>query len=966
MKQKANQSVGPVMVQQPADQLQSTRLRPSSGSSGAFSKKNGKVSSEQAQNGGSSSFLLPAATTYAAAAAASSAASHGAKTTAQSSGSSSGRHFAHRDATSMVAKSAPQQQRVCHGRVQNLESNVPAQWWMSVFSDSLYLKTDGDVVEDPEITSSEVELLESFPHLLKIFRRGMVSSTEPAPKILDLCCGQGRHAMELAKRYPRLQVSGHDQSEYLIELARERAKQTGVSDRCTFTVGDCRTVPFKDGAFDLVLIMGNSFGYFSSTASDLQVIKECNRVLKRSGDGAYLVLDLTDGNYMKHNFSPRTWEWIDDLTFVCRERQLSKDGKCLVSREVITETERGVVRDQFYMERLYEREEMHMLMEMGGFSVVRDKHQVAPSAQDSKESTSKSGDVVTAARELSKRKEDLGMMEQRMLVTAVKHSTKNKSSSSSSSLAASLLSISSQQAQQKNARSNGDAKLNLKQHLDETRYDASSSGSGNSSSGEHTSSSSETLPPVCDRRSSDSAISTLSGHGSGSVTPSQQHDDAVSAQPPKIGRLVVLMGDPSMSCLGKLHNTWNPEDLATRQKLLDVLQCHWSLSRSDSAVDMVHVNKKHDKRAMNIGEMQVLSTHADLIQMLSHAADHASDTLVFNLCDEGFGNDALQELHVPALLDMLKLPYSGAGPQSFCYDKGLVNRTAAALGVPTPNETYFLGSVTHRNTSPHQLDTADFDKLLSQHDIAYPAFVKPLRGDNSLGITAQSIVHNSHELHSYICQLYDDGIQDVIVQEYLSGPEFSVGVVGNPDTGYHFLPVLQVDYSAIVQQHLEPILGYESKWNPQSPYWSDIKYIRATLPPNVERTLKAWCIVLFERFGCRDYARFDFRADEAIAAATAAATTTAGADTAKDQADPSLALLSALSLSADDGCSLSTDHPSRHVKLLEVNPNPGWCWDGKMAYMAKLDGISYADLVVMILGVAWARVQQGQQEQQQS
>ena len=70
--------------------------------------------------------------------------------------------------------------------------------------------------------------------------------------------------------------------------------------------------------------------------------------------------------------------------------------------------------------------------------------------------------------------------------------------------------------------------------------------------------------------------------------------------------------------------------------------------------------------------------------------------------------------------------------------------------------------------------------------------------------------------------------------------------------------------------------------------------------------------LLFGRLRCRDYARFDFRADGAGV-----------------------------------------------VKLLEVNPNPGWCWDGKMNLMAGFTGMDYPDLLRAILDAAWARVTQG-------
>ena len=110
------------------------------------------------------------------------------------------------DSSLSLLEALPEVQRKapCHGRVEDLETLVPAQWWKTVFADSLYLKTDGDVVEDPEITLKEITLLESKPAIKNIFERASGESLEskflifklgklvetPA-KILDLCCGQG-------------------------------------------------------------------------------------------------------------------------------------------------------------------------------------------------------------------------------------------------------------------------------------------------------------------------------------------------------------------------------------------------------------------------------------------------------------------------------------------------------------------------------------------------------------------------------------------------------------------------------------------------------------------------------------------------------------------------------------------------------------------------------------------------------
>ena len=77
-------------------------------------------------------------------------------------------------------------------------------------------------------------------------------------------------------------------------------------------------------------------------------------------------------------FTSRSWEWIDHQTFVCRERTLSKDEKRLHSREVVVSVTRGVVRDQFYSERLYGRNELIQLLLEAGFEVDIERDEDEP------------------------------------------------------------------------------------------------------------------------------------------------------------------------------------------------------------------------------------------------------------------------------------------------------------------------------------------------------------------------------------------------------------------------------------------------------------------------------------------------------------------------------------------------------------------------------------------------------------
>jgi D-alanine-D-alanine ligase len=191
----------------------------------------------------------------------------------------------------------------------------------------------------------------------------------------------------------------------------------------------------------------------------------------------------------------------------------------------------------------------------------------------------------------------------------------------------------------------------------------------------------------------------------------------------------------------------------------------------------------------------------------------------------------------------------------------------------------------------------------------FPMIVKPNFGDSSFGITQRSVVGNLDELLTAITDIRERfGYEKpILVEEFLTGNDLSVGIIGNPQSSYRVLPITEEDYSTLPPD-LPRICGYEAKWDPDSPYWN-VKSVPANLPETTEKEIVEWCLKLFERLECADYARFDWRLDGA-------------------------------------------DNP----KLLEVNPNPGWCWDGHLAKMAKYAGMSYSDMLEAMLRAAEHRL----------
>ena len=617
------------------------------------------------------------------------------------------------------------------GPVDNLEAFVPADWWRAIFN-PLYLKTDADVVADAEITAGEVDAL------LELIKPDIDTS------ILDLCCGQGRHTLEFWRRGYH-GVEGLDRSHYLIQKARKRANTEGLNAR--FREGDARKISNRPDTFDAVMILGNSFGYFETVDDDLSVLAGVFRVLK---PGGMLVLDLTDGEYMRSNFQPRSWEWADKKLFVCRERALSTDGQRLITREIISHIDKGILADQFYSERLYSRDDIARLVRDAGFSNVQ-QHEGFVSA--------------------SQRNQDLGMMAQRILLTCNAHKPSIPGS-----------------------------KIEL----------------------------------------------------------------------PVLTNVVVIMGDPRKKDEIKPAKVFDEDDFHTIRQL-------------ESALD-------------SLGSRQItyLNDHDSLLKVLDNMRGEID--LVFNLCDEGYANDPRKELHVPAMMDALGIPYTGSGPQclAFCYDKSLVRGVASEMGIQVPEGQLI------------QTDSSTLDLTLT-----FPVIVKPNFGDSSFGIIQRSVVHTAEELLDAVREIrrrfgYD---KPILVEEFLTGKDLSVGILGNPPEDYILLPVVEEDYSSL-PEGLPRICGYEAKWLPDSPYWN-IQSIPAVLQEGVRDMIVDSCVKLFVRLECRDYCRFDWRLD--------------GNGT---------------------------------PKLLEVNPNPGWCWDGHLAKMSYLAGMSYTDMLGSILGAAERRLYQ--------
>jgi D-alanine-D-alanine ligase len=225
--------------------------------------------------------------------------------------------------------------------------------------------------------------------------------------------------------------------------------------------------------------------------------------------------------------------------------------------------------------------------------------------------------------------------------------------------------------------------------------------------------------------------------------------------------------------------------------------------------------------------------------MLRGLLDRPPD-FVFNLA-EGEGIGRSREARVPAVLEMLGLPYSGSDPLTLAatLDKDFAKRVVQSEEIAVP-----CGCVVHEPCDGF------VDKIASK-GLRYPLIVKPAWEGSSKGIHSKSLATDSAELHYAIETVGRDHSQPVLVEEYIEGDELTVGVIGNdPPQAIGVMRVLPT------QPHRHFIYGLEVKRD----YLRQVHYeyppqLSAAIVKQVEQS----ALKVFHVLGCRDVARIDFR-----------------------------------------------------------------------------------------------------------
>jgi SAM-dependent methyltransferase len=223
-------------------------------------------------------------------------------------------------------------------------SEVAADWWQTWFGPAYLALYDAVLAERTPVEVDQIE------RLLQL---------HPARRILDLPCGQGRHAIELARR--GYEVTGVDLSAYMLGVARERAEAAGL--RVRWLVGDMRE-PLPGETFDLVLNLFTSFGYFADDADDRRVVRAAGSMLE---PGGRFLLEVINGDRIMGNFQEREWFTVGQ-TAVMERRSLDVPTRRMVVERTVSSTNGDET--SVHAVRLYSGPAVKTMLDAAGFSRV--------------------------------------------------------------------------------------------------------------------------------------------------------------------------------------------------------------------------------------------------------------------------------------------------------------------------------------------------------------------------------------------------------------------------------------------------------------------------------------------------------------------------------------------------------------------------------------------------------------------
>lgn len=303
--------------------------------------------------------------------------------------------------------------------------------------------------------------------------------------------------------------------------------------------------------------------------------------------------------------------------------------------------------------------------------------------------------------------------------------------------------------------------------------------------------------------------------------------------------------------------------------------------RVAAAVRDVLVAAKHS--------VELVPVERDLFAVHEVFATQRPD-LVLNLC-ESLAADSRGEMLVPAVLDLLGVPYTGSGALSLALalHKNKAKEILRARGVPTPDFCVV----------EHMED-------LTRVALPFPLIVKPSREDASVGIDFDSVVNTKQQLGKAVARVLRTFRQPALVERFVDGREIYVPLLGNAPR--RSLPLSEIRFGGNTYATRPRVLSYKAKWDQLSTECIDSPSELADLDAATEARCVEVAMAAFEALECRDYGRVDMRVDA-----------------------------------------------SGQPWVIDINPNCDLHPQAGFARAAEAAGISYADLALHLVDLAWDR-----------
>jgi D-alanine-D-alanine ligase len=239
----------------------------------------------------------------------------------------------------------------------------------------------------------------------------------------------------------------------------------------------------------------------------------------------------------------------------------------------------------------------------------------------------------------------------------------------------------------------------------------------------------------------------------------------------------------------------------------------------------------------------VLAAHTDVREIVEGIESDRPE-LVFNLL-ESFGQNTAGDVAVAGLLDLLGARYTGGGPGELYLrqDKGLAKKVFAFEGILYPHFAVFS-------------QNSDFE---TGGNLRMPLFIKPLTADASIGIDSGSLVRDATALMKRVLEIHEKVDDSALVEEYIEGREFYVGVLGNREPVA--FPPIEMDFSGL-PEGAPRVLDSKAKWSPDSPEYKGTQSILPDLPDELRARLQKTALDAARAVRMRDYGRVDLRLTE--------------------------------------------------------------------------------------------------------